>query len=62
LVLGMRVPHASTLMKITSRCGDVAVAGLNEARYITIIVVDNAEHLRLSARGEVEVRAGTGRR
>lgn len=29
--LGMRVPHPTTLMKITSRCGDVAVAGLNEA-------------------------------
>ena len=29
--LGMRVPHPTTLMKITSRCGDDAVAGLNEA-------------------------------
>ena len=29
--LGMRVPHPTTLMKITSRCGDEAVAGLNEA-------------------------------
>ena len=29
--LGMRVPHPTTLMKITSRCGDAAVAGLNEA-------------------------------
>ena len=29
--LGSRVPHPSTLMKITTRCGDAAVAGLNEA-------------------------------
>ncbi|TDO52811.1 IS5 family transposase, partial [Kribbella sp. VKM Ac-2571] len=29
--LGTRVPHPTTLMKITTRCGDGAVAGLNEA-------------------------------
>ena len=29
--LGMRVPHPTTLMKITGRCGDEAVAALNEA-------------------------------
>jgi len=29
--LGMRVPHPTTLMKITTRCGDDAVAGLNGA-------------------------------
>jgi transposase, IS5 family len=29
--LGTRVPHPTTLMKITTRCGDEAVAGLNEA-------------------------------
>jgi transposase, IS5 family len=29
--MGTRVPHATTLMKITTRCGDDAVAGLNEA-------------------------------
>jgi transposase, IS5 family len=28
---GSRVPHPTTLMKLTSRCGDAAVAGLNEA-------------------------------
>ena len=28
---GTRVPHPTTLMKITSRCGDAVVAGLNEA-------------------------------
>ncbi len=28
---GTRVPHPTTLMKITSRCGDEAVAALNEA-------------------------------
>ena len=28
---GTRVPHPTTLMKITTRCGDNAVAGLNEA-------------------------------
>jgi transposase, IS5 family len=29
--LGTRVPHPTTLMKITTRCGDGAVSGLNEA-------------------------------
>jgi transposase, IS5 family len=29
--LGTRVPHPTTLMKITTRCGDEAVTGLNEA-------------------------------
>lgn len=29
--LGTRVPHPTTLMKITTRCGQDAVAGLNEA-------------------------------
>ena len=29
--LGTSVPHPTTLMKITTRCGDGAVAGLNEA-------------------------------
>jgi IS5 family transposase len=28
---GTRVPHPTTLMKITTKCGDAAVAGLNEA-------------------------------
>jgi IS5 family transposase len=28
---GTRVPHPTTLMKIPTRCGDAAVAGLNEA-------------------------------
>jgi IS5 family transposase len=28
---GTRVPHPTTLMKITTRCGDTAVAGLNDA-------------------------------
>jgi len=28
---GTRVPHPTTLMKLTSRCGDTVVAGLNEA-------------------------------
>ena len=31
---GTRVPHPTTLMKITSRCGDAVVAGLNEALLI----------------------------
>src|SRR5882724_7978351 len=31
---GTRVPHPTTLMKITTRCGDGAVAGLNEALLI----------------------------
>ena len=29
--LGTKTPHPTTLMKITSRCGEQAVAGLNEA-------------------------------
>lgn len=29
--LGTRVPHPTTLMKITTRCGDTTVAALNEA-------------------------------
>ena len=29
--LGGRVPHPTTLMKITTRCGETAVNGLNEA-------------------------------
>jgi transposase, IS5 family len=29
--LGTRVPHPTTLMKITTRCGDAAVTALNEA-------------------------------
>jgi IS5 family transposase len=29
--MGTPVPHPTTLMKITARCGDAAVAGLNEA-------------------------------
>ena len=29
--LDARVPHPTTLMKLTTRCGEVAVAGLNEA-------------------------------
>jgi IS5 family transposase len=29
--LGTKAPHPTTLMKITSRCGETAVAGLNEA-------------------------------
>ncbi|MGH3969993.1 MAG: ISNCY family transposase [Mycobacterium sp.] len=32
--LGMRVPHPTTLMKISTRCGDAAVTGLNEALLI----------------------------
>ena len=28
---GTRVPHPTTLMKLTRRCGDAAVAGLNDA-------------------------------
>jgi IS5 family transposase len=31
---GTRVPHPTTLMKISTRCGDGAVAGLNEALLI----------------------------
>ena len=29
--MGRKVPHPTTLMKLTTRCGEEAVAGLNEA-------------------------------
>jgi transposase, IS5 family len=32
---GTRVPHPTTLMKLTRRCGDAAVAGLNDALLAT---------------------------
>ncbi len=31
LPLGTRAPHPTTLMKITTRCGETAIDGLNEA-------------------------------
>ena len=37
--LGTRVPHPTTLMKLTRRCGDAAVAGLNDA-----LLAKAAEH------------------
>ena len=36
---GTRVPHPTTLMKLTRRCGDAAVAGLNDA-----LLAKAAEH------------------
>src|SRR6478752_5487552 len=36
---GTRVPHPTTLMKITTRCGDDAVAGLNQALLATAAAV-----------------------
>jgi IS5 family transposase len=36
--LGMRVPHPTTLMKLTIRCGEAAVAGLNEALLVKAAV------------------------
>jgi transposase, IS5 family len=49
--LGTRVPHPTTLMKITTRCGDDAVAGLNEA---LLAKADTAKLLRTD-----KVRADT---
>jgi transposase, IS5 family len=34
---GARVPHPTTLMKLTRRCGDAAVAGLNEALLVKAV-------------------------
>ena len=34
---GTRVPHPTTLMKITTRCGDDAVTGLNEALLVKAV-------------------------
>jgi IS5 family transposase len=36
--LGTRVPHPTTLMKLTIRCGEAAVAGLNEALLVKAAV------------------------
>ena len=47
--LGTRVPHPTTLMKITGRCGDDAVAGLNEALLAKAAAGEAAAH-RQSAR------------
>jgi IS5 family transposase len=49
--LGTRVPHPSTLMKITTKCGDAAVAALNEA---LLVKAAEAKLLRLN-----RVRADT---
>jgi IS5 family transposase len=38
------VPHPTTLMKITTRCGDAAVAGLNEALLAKAAAVKLAAH------------------
>jgi transposase, IS5 family len=34
--LGVRVPHPTTLMKISTRCGDDGVAALNEALLVKL--------------------------
>ena len=35
--LGVRVPHPTTLMKISTRCGDDGVAALNEALLVKAV-------------------------
>jgi hypothetical protein len=63
--LGMRVPACHDADEDHQPVRGVAVVGLNEARYITIIVVDNAEPYacpRKVARCEVAVRADARRR
>ena len=37
IALGARVPHPTTLMKLTTRCGEAAVAGLNEALLVKAV-------------------------
>ncbi len=49
--LGGRVPHPTTLMKITTRCGEAAIEGLNEA----LLAKANEEHVLKTNR----VRADT---
>ena len=49
--LGTRVPHPTTLMKITTKCGDAAVEALNEA---LLVKAANAKLLRTN-----RVRADT---
>src|SRR5207253_5875204 len=46
-----KVPHPTTLMKLTTRCGETAVAGLNEA-----LLANAAEHKLLRT---ARVRADT---
>jgi IS5 family transposase len=48
---GTRVPHPTTLMKLTRRCGDAAVAGLNDT-----LLANAAEHKLLRSD---KVRADT---
>ena len=50
--LGASVPHPTTLMKITTRCGEAAVAALNEALLVKAV---QAKVLRTD-----RVRADTG--
>ena len=55
---GARVPHPTTLMKLTSRCGEAAVAGLNEA-----LLAKAAEHKLLrtdKVRADTTVVASRG--
>ncbi|WP_083933961.1 ISNCY family transposase [Sciscionella marina] len=51
ILLGTRVPHPTTLMKITTKCGDGTVAALNEA---LLVKAANAKLLRTN-----RVRADT---
>ena len=48
--LGARVPHPTTLMKMTSRCGEAAVAGLNEALLVRAAAAETGRAPTGSAR------------
>jgi IS5 family transposase len=48
---GTSVPHPTTLMKITTRCGEVAVAGLNDALLAKAVVNIARTVLRVKAAG-----------
>jgi transposase, IS5 family len=55
--LGVRVPHPTTLMKISTRCGDDAVAALNEALLVKaaagkLLRTDKVRADTTDARGE----------
>ena len=50
--LGGRVPHPTTLMKITTRCGEEAVNGLNEA---LLAKAAEAKVLRTEVRADTTV-------
>jgi transposase, IS5 family len=50
-----KVPHPTTLMKLTTRCGEAAVAGLNEALWAKAVQAKLLRTVRLRADTTVTV-------